>query len=1343
VATQLEVPQEIVAAPMSFAQRRLWMIDRLSPGSSAYNVRHAVRLRGAIDVAILQRSIDAVVNRHEVLRTSFGLLDDEPVQFIAPSGTTALRLVDVSGVPADDRESRAREVVAQEAALGFDLENGPLFRALLVRLGPADHVFLTVMHHIVTDDWSTGVFNRELTAYYEAYSRHGAPHLDELPIQYADFAAWQRESLQGDEFDRQVGYWGERLAGAPPRVDLPTDRPRSPYAGSEGAARSVMVPEEVLERLRNLGNQHGATLFMTVLAAFNVLLYRYCGQSDLVVGLPMTTRSRTELQGLIGFFVNTLALRTGVSGEASFLKVLHDVRDGALRAYEHQDVPFEQVIAELHPDRSVGETPLVNVLFHLQNKRGETGPKLPGTQVEPFSLATTTAKFDIIFRAAEMPNGLLCAISYRPDLFDDARIDRMLANFRTLLDGIVDAPERSVGTLPLLTDEERRRQLVEWNDTATDYVAQRTVVDGFETQARRSPDAVAVAEETTQITYGELNRRANQLAHHLQSLGIGNGDVAGICIERSLDTVLATLAVLKAGGVYLPLDPEYPAERVEYMLNDAAARVVLTREPFASRLALAAATVCRLDTDAGHIAQHPDDTLVRTSGPDDIAYIMYTSGSTGRPKGVCVPHRAANRLVTNTNYVAIAPSDVMGAVSNVAFDAATFEIWGALLNGARIEIIARDTVLSPKAFADALRQRRITVMFLTAALLRHVAAEEPTAFAGLRCLIAGGDALDPGAVAAILSHGRPRALLNGYGPTESTTFACTYQIENADPRGIPIGRPIANTEAYVLDRDLQPVPVGVDGQLYIGGPGLARGYLNDADLTNRKFIAHPFSPDAQARLYATGDLARCRVDGTIEFVGRADNQVKIRGFRIETGEIEVALRRQAGVRDVAVIVRKDAAGDKTLVAYVVALESAALSADDLRRALSEKLPTYMLPSIVLVAELPLTLSGKLDVDALQILLEPAPQKPEDAPFNPLHHLLIATWQEILGVETIGVRDNFFDVGGHSLSATRLVAEVSRSFGKQIPLTEFFIDPTIEHLAQLLVADLGTDTSSPLVAVQPHGSRTPFFFLHGDLMGGGYYVRKLAVRLSPEQPFYALHVHGTNGRRFPDTIEAMATDYLSVIKEIQPSGPYVLGGFCSGALVAFEMAVQLRARNESVNKLILLDAPGGNARVAAAAGALDRVLKVMRVDARRRLALRGMLGRAASRVRWTRRHGRLMAAGAPKLAQLRKRFVGEADRAVTIRGPELFENTWRRITATYIPVRYRGTVTVILARPGGAVGAREDKRIGWRHVCDRLDLRAVRGEHLTCITSHVDETAQRLNECLGAPPAANATRSTAQ
>ncbi|MBC5800016.1 MAG: amino acid adenylation domain-containing protein [Candidatus Eremiobacteraeota bacterium] len=1332
MATQIEIPREFVVAPVSFAQQRLWLIDRLSPGSSAYNVRHAVRLRGPLDVVALQRSIDAIVDRHEILRTSFALVDGELMQFIAPTGTTALRFVDVSDLPHKDRESRAREIVSDEATHGFDLEKGPLVRALLVRSGPTEHVFLTVMHHILTDDWSTGVFNRELAAFYEGYSGGEIPELDELPIQYADFAAWQREWLQGDEFERQIGYWRERLAGAPGRIELPTDRPRSPHAGSDGASRSLIVSRAVLEQLHGFGNQHGATLFMTVLAAFNVLLYRYCGQTDLVVGLPISTRTRTELQDLIGFFVNTLALRTHVSGELSFTKLLQDVRDAALRAYEHQDVSFEQVVAELHPDRSVGETPLVNVLFHLQNKRGDTAARLPGTQAEPFPLGTTTAKFDIILRAAEMPDGLQCTISYRPDLFDGARIERMLSNFETLLESIVGTPEQSVATLPLLPDAERRKVLVEWNDTATDYPAERTLAQAFEAQAQRSPGAVALSDGANETTYLKLDRRANQLAHHLRGYGVGDGDVVGICLERSVDTVLATLAVLKAGAVYLPLDPEYPPDRLEYMLRDAGARVVLTREPFAPALGGTGAAVCCLDVDAAQIAQHPDDAPPRTSGPGDLAYIMYTSGSTGRPKGVCVPQRAVNRLVTNTNYVAITPSDVMAAVSNVAFDAATFELWGALLHGARIEIIARETLLSPKAFAETLRERRITVMFLTAALLRHVATEEPGAFAGLRCLIAGGDALDPSAVAAVLAHGRPRTFLNGYGPTESTTFACTYQIEHADSRTIPIGRPIANTQAYILDRDLQPVPIGVDGQLYIGGPGLACGYLNDSVLTAQKFIAHPFSTDPGARLYATGDVVRYRVDGTIEFVGRSDNQIKVRGFRVETGEIEAALRRHEAVRDAVVVARKNDDGDVRLIAYVVEGEDSPRTADDWRKLLAAELPPYMVPAVMVLQTLPLGPNGKLDYAALPHPHErPAtPARSGEARLNnPLHYQLLAIWEDILGVPDVKIDDNFFALGGHSLLAARAIDALSHAYGKPFPPAEFFREPTVEHVARVFVDGMDQVTTSPVVAVQPHGSRPPFFFLNADLKGGGYYVRRLALGLHPDQPVYSVHPHGVNARPFPATIEAMASDYVAVIQSVRPHGPYALGGFCSGALVAFEMARQLTTRGETVSALILMDSSGNNGRLTAPAERIERVLCALRIGDVRRFGVRTALARAAHFVRRGRRYLRRVAATPER--RLRTLLPGIAERtysAVLAREPGDLEQRWRRVTRDYIPRRYRGRATVLLASADGKLRP-SAAWTGWRFVTDSLAVAPLVGAHLTSITRHVDATARCLNEHL--------------
>lgn len=1331
MTTQFEPPGEVVTAPLSLAQQRLWLLDRLSGGSSSYNVRHALRLRGPLDAGVLQRSIDAVVARHEILRTRFGLVGDEPMQFAAAHVSVPVQLADVSDGRPGEREARAKRIIGEQAALGFDLASGPLLRVLLVRLAATEHVLLTVMHHIVTDDWSTGVFHRELGTYYEAFERGATPQLDELPIQYADYAVWQRESLQGQPFERQRQFWREHLRGAPPRIELPTDRPRQVIAGIEGASRSLLVSGAILHRLRELSNEHGATLFMTLLAAFKVLLYRYSGQPDLIVGLPISGRTRPELESLIGFFINTLALRTHVRGEASFEALLRDVRAAALQAYEHQDVPFEQVVAELNPQRTVGETPLVNVLFHLQNKR-DAGLALDGMVAEPFPLTTTTAKFDMILRAAETAQGLNCTMLYRPDLFDEARIARMLANFAVLLEGIVDAPDHAVSTLPLLTESERRRQLVEWNDTATDFRAERTIIDGFEAQVALTPGAAAVADGARQITYRELDRRADQLANHLQSLGVAPGHVVALCLERSLEMVLATVAVLKAGAVYLPLDPENPRERLGYMLADGGARAVITQDRFAAAVDGHGPVVCRLDAEHARIEQSSSERAPRASTTDDLAYVIYTSGSTGRPKGVCVPHRAVNRLVMNTNYITLGPSDAVGAVSNVAFDAATFELWAALLHGARVEIIARDVVLSPGRFADVLRKRRITVVFLTTALLRHIAAQEPAAFAELRCLIFGGSMVDPVAVAAVLAHGRPRTFLHAYGPTETTTFACAYEIDQIGPGPIPIGRPIANTEAYILDRDLQPVPVGVDGQLYVGGPGLARGYLNDSQLTARKFVAHPFSSDSAARLYATGDVARYRADGNIEFVGRFDNQVKIRGFRVEPGEIETALRRHETVRDAVVVARKDDSGDMRLVAYVAAGEGSSRSADEWRKVLAAELPPYMVPAVILLPSLPLGPSGKLDYAALPDRQEHRPTAAATAQGglnNPLHYQLLAIWEEILGISDVKIDDDFFELGGHSLLAARAINALSRAYGKPFPPAEFFREPTVEHVARVFVEGMDRGTSSPVVAVQPHGARPPFFFLHADLKGGGYYVRRLALGLHPDQPVYSVHPHGVNARPFPATIEAMASDYVALIQSIRPHGPYALGGFCSGALVAFEMARRLRARGEIVSTLILMDSNGNNGRLTPLAERIDRALRALRIGDRRRLRVRTALARAAHFGRRSQRYLRRAAASpARRLGTLLPGIAERTYSAMIAREPGDLEQKWRRVTVDYIPARYPGPATVLLASADGKLGPNA-AQTGWRFVTDSLAVAPLIGAHLTSITRHVDETARCLNERL--------------
>ncbi len=913
----------------------------------------------------------------------------------------------------------------------------------------------------------------------------------------------------------------------------------------------------------------------------------------------------------------------------------------------------------------------------------------------------------------------------------------MLAHFETLLQSIVAAPERTVSELDVLSASERDTMLVAWNDTATDYGSGDTIGGAFAAQARRTPEAVAVAHDDAHVTYRELDERADRLGLDLRANGVRRGDCVAICLDRSIDMVVAALAVLKAGGAYVPLDPEYPQDRLAYMLADCGAHVVLTQRRLGARLRAAGSLAAFIELDAPRNAQAEVLPLEAGGSGDDVAYVIYTSGSTGRPKGVLVPHRAVKRLVTNTNYIRIESGDVFGQVSSFSFDAITFELWGALLNGARLEIIARSVTLSPQLFARALRSKRVSVMFLTAALFRQVASEIPSAFKEMRYLLAGGEALDPAAVRAVLEHGPPEHFLNGYGPTEATTFACTYEITAPRAAGIPIGRPIANTEAFVLDDARRPLPVGVAGQLYLGGPGLALGYLNDPDQTARTFVAHPFRGPG-ARLYATGDTVRYLPDGNIEFIGRRDNQVKIRGFRVETGEIESALRELQDMRDAIVVVREDDAGDKRLVAYVVDGARPERSSDRLRALLAKTLPAYMMPNLfVPVPAMPLTPNGKLDIAALPSPAASArvPSGLEARLSNPLHYQLVEMWETLLDVRPIGVRDDFFALGGHSLLAMRLMSEVERAFGKAVSLAGLIADFTIENLARELVDGSGSDTAQPLVTLHGGGSAAPFFYMHGDFSGGGYYTRKLARHLGSEQPFYVLPPHGTNGRPMPPTIEAMAADYIAIIKEAVPQGPYVLGGFCSGGLVAFEVARQLEASNEVVNDVILIDCFGTNGRLARVAGLIDRLASVVRIDTRTRLELTGFVARLARRVRRYRlRHvvarvKRLTALPSIVLRQRIHSRLTRLSRAVVNPGMDPgLQRTWQRIGAKYIPRRYHGRITLLVPRPAKVAGS---SVLGWRAVAKSVEIHAIRGSHLTCITQYVDDTAGLLNDCLAA------------
>src|ERR687886_738282 len=1030
---------------LSFAQARLWFLEQLEPGSYAYNIPAAVRLTGSLHVAALQQSLDEIVQRHEALRTTFAMVNGEPIQVIAPVLALTLPLVDLRELPQAQQEASVERLATEEAMRPFDLAQGPLLRATLLQLGQAEPVLLLVMHHIVSDGWSMGVLIRELAALYEAFSMGKPSPLPELPIQYADFAHWQRQWLQGEVLAAQLSYWQQQLAGAPSLLELPTDRPRPAVQTFRGAAQSLALPETLTEKLKLLSQRSGVTLFMTLLAAFQTLLYRYTGQDDICIGSPIANRNHSETERLIGFFVNTLVLRTPLSGNPSFQELLGRVREVALGAYAHQDLPFEQLVEALHPERSLSHHPLFQVMFVLQNAP-MPALELPGLTLSSLEIDSKTAKFDLTLSMEDTEQGLVGALEYNTDLFDAAAIGRMLGHFQTLLEGIVADPQQHVSNLPILTQPERHTLLVEWNHTQVDYPKDVCVHQLFEAQVEQTPEAMAVVFEDQQLTYRELNRRANQVAHHLRSLGVGSDVLVGICVERSLEMVVGLLGILKAGAAYVPLDPSYPAERLAFMLEDAQVPILLTQQRLVSRLPKHGAKAICLDADWEIIAQESTENSTSNVKADNLAYVIYTSGSTGKPKGVQIEHQGLLNLVFwHQRAFAVSSAERATQIAGPAFDAAVWELLPYLTTGASIYIANEETRISPVQLRDWLITSAITITFLPTPLAESVLSLDWPSNTALQTLLTGGDKLHN-----YPSPSLPFKLVNNYGPTENTVVTTSGGVSSTkqSDRTPTIGRPIANTQVYLLDKNLQPVPVGIPGEIYVGGASLARGYLNHPDLTALSFIPNPCSNTQSRRLYKTGDLARYLPDGNIEFLGRLDDQVKIRGFRIELGEIESVLGQHPAMQETLVVVREDIPNNKRLVAYGVPKQSPAPSMQELHHFLKQQLPEYMVPSaFVLLDALPLTPNGKVDRRAL-----PAPDttRPElagayVAPRTSVEELLAGCSADVLGVGKGGIHDNFFEVGGDSILSIQIIARAKQA-GLALTPKQLFGHQTIAELA---------------------------------------------------------------------------------------------------------------------------------------------------------------------------------------------------------------------------------------------------------------------------------------------------------
>jgi amino acid adenylation domain-containing protein len=1077
LAQQLSKRKKPRTFPTSFAQQRLWLVDQLEPGSAFYNVPVATRLKGALDTAALERSLVEIVRRHEALRTTISVVEGEPVQVVSPSTEASLPIVDLRHMHEEAREAEAHRLAEEEARKPFDLAQGPLIRTTLLRIGEQDHMLLLTMHHIVSDGWSMQVFYEEMESLYNAYIAGQLSPLAELPVQYADYAVWQREWLQGETLQAQLDYWKAQLAGAPPLLELPTDRPR-PHAQTYGGGhQAIHLPVSLARQLEALGRREGATLFMVLLAAFDTLFYRYTGQSDVVVGSPIAGRTRQEIEGLIGFFVNTLVLRASFAGDPTFKEALRRVRETALGAYDHQDVPFERLVEELQPERSLGRTPFFQVMFVLQNAR-IADPKLQGIEAHTFIVDSGTAKFDLSLDMQNDEEGLHGVLEYNLDLFDASTITRMLGHFQTLLEGIVANPNRRVSELPLLTQEERHTLLVEWNDTHKDYPQDGCIHQLFEEQVERTPDAIAVVFGQEQITYQELNSRANQLARHLRGLGVGSEVLAGLCVERSIEMVVGLFGILKAGGAYVPLDPSYPKDRLAYILEDSRAPVLVTQKGLSLAGELSQGVqVVYLDGEEGRIEDENADDIGQEEGgvtPENVAYAIYTSGSTGLPKGVLGLHRGAiNRFRWMWETYPFTAGEVCCQKTALSFVDSIWEVFGPLLQGVPLVIIPDGVLKDPELFLGALAGSGVTRLVLVPSLLRvllDTTNDLDAKLPRLKIWATSGEAL-PAELAQRFKELLPgRTLLNVYGSSEVSADVTWHDLsrESADLSRAPIGRPIANTQVYLLDRHLQPVPIGVPGELYVGGANLARGYLGKPDLTAERFVPNPFVSTEyrvssteftqhsalSTRLYKMGDLGRYLPDGSIEYLGRADYQTKIHGFRVEPDEIAATLAQHEAVRECVVVAREDSPGDRRLVAYAVLREADGAAASDLRLFLRQKLPDHMIPSaFVLLETMPLTPSGKVDRRAL-----PPPEQgrlEEDssyvAPRDVVEGVLAGMWAEMLRLERVGVYDSFFELGGHSLMAMQLISRIREAFRVDFPLRQMFEDPTVAGMSAALVA----------------------------------------------------------------------------------------------------------------------------------------------------------------------------------------------------------------------------------------------------------------------------------------------------
>jgi amino acid adenylation domain-containing protein len=1159
--------------PLSPGQQALWFLYKLAPESWAYNVLFSARICSPVEIPALRQAFQCLIDRHPALRTIYTTPEGSPVQQIQASAQVHFVETDASGWSDD----RLHECLIVEARRPFDLENGPVLRVHLFTRSTTDRVLLLAVHHIAVDLWSLMVLLEELRTIYAAQIAGESTRLPGLDLQYADYVRWQHQQPMGAASD----YWRQQLAGELPTLNLPADRLRPPVQTFDGASQIFQLSPELTQQIKALARSEEATLYTVLLAAFQVLLYRYTHQTEILVGTPTAGRSKREFSGIVGDFINSVVMRADLSGNPTFTVFLAQVRGTVIAALGHQDYPFSHLVEQIHPAQGASHSPLFQAFFIFQKLQrfeelsdfilpiaSDVQIDFGGLKLAPYPLPHQEGQFDLTLETIETSGMLKGMFKYNPDLFDAPTIARTIDCFQTLLADIVANPERQISNLTLLAPKERNRLLVEWNQTQTDYPSNQCIHQLFEEQVTKTPTQIAVVFEGEELTYQELNCRANRVAHHLQSLGVNPEELVGICIDRSLDFLVGILGILKAGGAYIPLDPAYPSERLAFMLQDSRISTLLTQQHLLPNLPAHQARVICLDRDWESIARQPQHSPESNINPENLIYTIYTSGSTGKPKGVQIIHRnVVNFLVGMQQHLQLTDRDSLLSVTSISFDILGLEIFLPLTLGAKVILASREVASDGFQLLARLDDSKPTVMQATPATWRMLIAAGWQGNTHLKVLC-GGEALPQNLAERLCVQNAE--VWNLYGPTETTIWSTIHRVRSRESL-VTIGRPIANTQIYILDEYLQPVPVGVHGEIHIGGAGLARGYFDRIQLTTERFIPNPFSTDPHSRLYKTGDLARYLNDGTIEYLSRIDNQVKIRGFRIELGEIETVLRKHPAIEQSVVNINVDDVGENRLVAYLVSYPEQTISSEELRRFLKQELPNYMVPSVfVFLGTLPLTPNGKIDRRAL-----PAPDATRIdtdntyvSPRDELELQLTKIWERTLGIHPIGMQDNFFELGGNSLLSVKLIAQIKQAFDRNLSVVTLFQAQTIDRLATVLREERWAAGWNSLVPIQSGGSKSPLFLIH-PCSGEVPIYRMLAGHLGQDRPIYGLQAVGLDGTQPPhDRVEQMVAHYIKEIQTIQPQGPYFLGGKHIGYRVAIEIGRQLIVQGHQVELVVI-------------------------------------------------------------------------------------------------------------------------------------------------------------------------------